>query len=205
MQKHNDDTIKTSGHIYLSLYSKGLCVRGELETEQRLQHIDPPQLFWLSQPFFSVLLGCSTGGLGAQPQLGHGFHSRVFPPTDLNFLSTGLYNNLTSTYFLRASHFTLNSTRRQSKLSHDIIDRTHLLFTQVHFPFWQLGRGQYATTVVELFNHSWWWIRVFTLLPNLSERNSATGVRTRLLRFRSPAYWHLRYYRHEVSTHWNLW
>ena len=36
--------------IYLSHFirndTKGLCVRGELETEQRLQHIDP-QLFWL--------------------------------------------------------------------------------------------------------------------------------------------------------------
>ena len=36
--------------IYLSDFirngTKGLCVRGELETEQRLQHIDP-QLFWL--------------------------------------------------------------------------------------------------------------------------------------------------------------
>ena len=57
----------TSGHsslekIYLSLYSKGLrkgyCVRGELETEQRLQHIDP-QLFRLQQRFFLVLLSCS--------------------------------------------------------------------------------------------------------------------------------------------------
>ena len=62
-----------------------------------------PQLFWLSQPFFAVLLGCSTGGLGAQPLLGHGSHSSIFTPTDLDFLSPGLYNDLTSTYFLRAS------------------------------------------------------------------------------------------------------
>ena len=27
----------------------------------------------------------------------------------------------------------------------DTFDRMHLLFTQVHFIFWQLGRGQYAT------------------------------------------------------------
>ena len=27
----------------------------------------------------------------------------------------------------------------------DIFDRMHLLFTQMHFFFWQLGRGQYAT------------------------------------------------------------
>ena len=31
--------------------------------------------------------------------------------------------------------------------SPDIFDRMHLLFTQVHFFFWQLGRGQYVTPV----------------------------------------------------------
>ena len=54
-------------------------------------------------------------GLGAQPLLGHGSHSSIFSPTDLNFLSPGLYNNLTPTYFLRASQFALNSTPRQSR------------------------------------------------------------------------------------------
>ena len=101
------------------------------------------QLFWLSQPFFPVLLGCSSGGLGPQPLLGHG--SSIFSPTDLNFLSPGLYNNLTPTYFLRASQFALSSTLRQSRLSPDIFDRMHLLFTQAHFFFWQLGRSQYVT------------------------------------------------------------
>ena len=60
MQKHNGDTIKTSGHffrkIYLSLYTKWLCVRGELETDQRLQHIDPP-----APPAKAVRLPCSPG------------------------------------------------------------------------------------------------------------------------------------------------
>ena len=45
MQKHiqhnKDERTQFFRKIYLSLYSKGLCVRGELETEQRLQHIDP--------------------------------------------------------------------------------------------------------------------------------------------------------------------
>ena len=68
-------------------------------------NISTPKLFWLSHPFFPVLLGCSTGGLRAQPQLGHGSHSSVSSPTDLNFLSPELHNNLTSTYFLRASQF----------------------------------------------------------------------------------------------------
>ena len=93
------------------------------------------------------LLNRGPGSLGAQPLLGHGSHSSIFSPTDLNFLSPGLYNNLTSTYFLRASQFALNSTPWQSMSPPDIFDRMHLLFTQVHFVFWQLGqvRGQYAT------------------------------------------------------------
>ena len=66
--------------IYLPLYSKGLrkgyCVRGELETEQRLHHIDPHSsgyssisfLFsWTSQP---VLLDFTTGGLVLTPRTG---------------------------------------------------------------------------------------------------------------------------------------
>ena len=106
-----------------------------------------PPLFWLSQPFFPVLLGCSTGDLGAQPLLGHGSNSSNFSPTDLNFLSPGSYNNLTPTYFLRASQFALNLTPRQSRSPPDIFDRMHLLFTLVHFFFWRLVRvgSQYAT------------------------------------------------------------
>ena len=61
------NTIKTSGHSSLEKYTshfieRVVCER-ELETEQRLQHIDP-QLFQQSQPFFPVLLGYSTRCLG---------------------------------------------------------------------------------------------------------------------------------------------
>ena len=37
------------------------------------------------------------------------------------------------------------STDKLIPCSHDIFDRMHLLFTQVHFFFWQLGWGQYVT------------------------------------------------------------
>ena len=117
MQKHND-AITTSGHSSLEKYTspllKGLCVRGSWRPNKDC-NILTPELFWLSQPFFPVLLGCSTGGLGAQPLLGHGSHSSIFSPTDLNFLSPGSYNNLTPTYFLRASQFALHSTPQQSR------------------------------------------------------------------------------------------
>ena len=103
MQKHiqhnKDKWTQFFRKIYLSLFLKGskvlrkvLSVRGELETEHNCKILTPPQLFWLQQHFFSVLLGCSTGDLGAPPLRGHGSHSNIFFPTDLNILSQGLYN-----------------------------------------------------------------------------------------------------------------
>ena len=83
-----------------------------------------PPLFWLSPPFFPVLLGCSTRGLGTQPMLGHGSHSSIFSPTDLNFLSPGLYNNLMPTYFLRASHFRTQFNPSTVKVAPDLISST---------------------------------------------------------------------------------
>ena len=50
MQKHNNDTIKTSGHSSLEKYTthfiqKGYCVRGELETEQNCNILNPKAPF----------------------------------------------------------------------------------------------------------------------------------------------------------------
>ena len=75
-----------------------------------------PPLFWLSQLFFPVLLGCSTGGL-----VGHGPHSSIFFLTHLTFLSPGLYNNLTSTYFLRASQFHTQFNPSTVKVTPDLL------------------------------------------------------------------------------------
>ena len=76
----------------------------------------------------------------------------TWTPTDLNFLSPGLYNNLSSTLLpasVTISHSIqpLKSQGRPS--SPDIFDRMPLLFTLVPFFFWQLGRvgGQYATYI----------------------------------------------------------
>ena len=157
MQKHiqhnKDERKQFFRKIYLSLLfervRKGYERYYLWEVSWRLNRTAtywlPPKLFWLQQHFFPVLLGCSTGCLGTQPLLGHGSHSSIFYPTHLNFLSPGLYNNLTSIYFLRASQFALNSNLQQSRLSPDIFNRMHLLVTQVHFFFSQLGRCQYVT------------------------------------------------------------
>ena len=111
MQKHiqhnKDERTQFIRKIYLSLYLKGFervtnCIIGErwVGDWTELQHVDPHSsghssnsfsYSWAAQP-------------GAKLLLGHGSYSNIFSPTDLNFLSPGLYNNLTPTYFLRASH-----------------------------------------------------------------------------------------------------
>ena len=66
---HIDVIIKTSEDffkkIYLSLYLKGLCVWEGVGDQTELQHIDPHS-YGYQRCIFLVLLGCSTGGPGAQ-------------------------------------------------------------------------------------------------------------------------------------------
>ena len=59
--------------------------------------------------------------MGTQPLLGYGSHSSIFSPTDLNFLSPGLYNNLTLTYFLRASQFRTRFNPSTVKVAPDLL------------------------------------------------------------------------------------
>ena len=72
----------------------------------------------------------------------------IWTLTNLNFLSPGLYNNLTPT-LLPASVTISHSVQPLDSQGYILIflDRMHLLFTQMHFLFWQLGQvgGQYAT------------------------------------------------------------
>ena len=108
--------IKTSGHSSLEKFTshfieRVVCER-ELETEQNC-NILSPQLFWLSQPFFSRFHGLLNRGAGCPASAGTWFSFQhllsnsleLWTPTDLKFLSPGLFNNLTSTYSLRASQF----------------------------------------------------------------------------------------------------
>ena len=77
----------------------------------------------------------------------------IWTPTDLNFLSPGLYNNLAST-LLPASVAISHSIQLLDSQGYILIflDRMHLLFTQLHFLFWQLGRvgGQYTTILMKI-------------------------------------------------------
>ena len=121
IQKHND-AITTSGHSSLEKYTSHFIER--VVCERWVGDWTKTATYWPSPTLLAItdFLSCSPwllnrgpGDLGAQPLLGHGSHSSIFPPTDLNFLSPGLYKNFTSTYFLWASQFALNSTPWQSR------------------------------------------------------------------------------------------
>ena len=82
-------TITTSGHSSLEKYTS--------------QHIDPHSS--AITVFLSRSPGLLNRGPGGPASAGTCSHSSIFSLTDLNFLSPGLYNNLTSTYFLGAWQF----------------------------------------------------------------------------------------------------
>ena len=77
-------------------------------------------------------------------------------PTDLNFLSPGLYNNLTSTYFLRASQFRTQFNPSTVKVISWYSGYTCYLHRCISY-FWQLGRvgGQYARWPTEQLLMDW--------------------------------------------------
>ena len=140
IQKHND-AITTSGHSPLEKYTshfirKGskvwrkvlLCERWVGDWTER-QHIDPHSSGYHS---LSFLFSWATQPGAWAPSLC--WDMVLIPASSLQLTQT----------FCAPSYIIvlrpLNSNRRQSRLSPDILDRMHLLFTQVHFLFWLLGR-----------------------------------------------------------------
>ena len=108
-----------SGHSSLEKYTshfieRVVCER-ELEDEQWLQHIDSPTL-WLSQPFFSVLLRCSTGAWG----LSLCWDMVLIPASSLQLIWTSCRWGYIIIWCPPTScechNFALNSTPQQSRL-----------------------------------------------------------------------------------------
>ena len=154
MQVHNDTIIKTSDivlrKIYLSLYLKGLCVRGSWEPDRTATYWPP--LYWPLPRFFPVLLGYSTGGLGPQPLSVLAFSTAsylqlVWSPTD--WISCAMSNIIDQRppSSCGRHNFALIQPVHGQGYNPDIPRPDHLLFTQMHFLFWQPGRvvGQYTT------------------------------------------------------------
>ena len=132
--------------IYLSLYLKGserfYCER-ELETEQNCNILTPTLM--AITVFLSRFPGLLNWGPGGPASLGHVPHSSIFSPTRLisnwlNFLCTELYNSSTPTFFLWASQIALIQPVHGQGYILIFLDQSHLLFTRVHFLFWQPGR-----------------------------------------------------------------
>ena len=133
MQKHiqhnKDERTQFFRKIYLSLYWKGSKgLRRVLLCERWVRDWTELQLLTPTLMAITAFLSRSTGllnrGPGGQPLLGHGSHSSIFSPTDLNFLSPGLYNTLTSTYFLWASQFRTQFNPSIVKVAPDLISST---------------------------------------------------------------------------------
>ena len=145
MQNHNDDTIKTSDtvlrKIYLSLYLRGLCVKG-VGDRTELQHIDLHSIghnrvsspfSWAAQPGawgpnlsgagflyrilspIRLISNCLIGGLRTL-LAGCWLSLTHLVSNSLNFLCTELHNSSTSTFFLWALQFCTHSTCPRSRL-----------------------------------------------------------------------------------------
>ena len=112
-----------------------------------LQHIDPHSS---GHNNISFLFSCAV-----QPGAhfaGYWFSLPHLISNWLNFLCTELYNSSTPTFFLWASQITLIQPVHGQGYILIFLDRMHLLFTQVHFLFWQPGQigGQYKTEITSL-------------------------------------------------------
>ena len=152
MQKHNDDTIKTSGHSSLKKYTshfirkglkglrKVLSVRGELETEQNCN------IWALNSSGYSSIsfLFSRAAQLGAWgPSLC--WDVVLIPASSLQLIWTSCHWGYiiiwcppTSCEHHICTHFNPSTVK---VIPWYIFDQMHLLFTQVHFLFWQLGWG----------------------------------------------------------------
>ena len=106
-----------------------------------LQHIDPATLMAIT--VFLSRSGLLNRGPRGPASLRHVPHSSIFSTTGL--ISNWL--NFLCTEFLRASQITLIQPVHCQGYILIFPYRMHLLFTQVHFLFWQLSRGQYVTHI----------------------------------------------------------
>ena len=145
MQKHNDDTIKTSGHSSLEKYTTHFTRKGCVwEVSWRLNRT---ATYWPptnSSGYNSISLPFSWA---AQPG--------AWGPSlcwDMVLIRTSflqlIWTSCRRGYIIiwrpptsceRHIHTQFNPST--VKVNPWIFDRVHLLFTQVHFLFWQLGRG----------------------------------------------------------------
>ena len=142
-------------------------MRGELETEQNCNILTPTPMAITAFPSCSPrLLNREPGGPAS---LGHDPHSSIFSLTPT--AQSGVLRAPSSRCWFSLQHlipnwlelpvhrvillFYAHSIQPVDSQGYplDTFDWMHLLFTQVHFLFWQLGRGQYATQELHSFRN----------------------------------------------------
>ena len=134
---------KYTSHTLFEMFAKGLCVRSELATEQIATYWPPPQ-FLLS---LAALLSRSaqSGILRAHsPLLGDGSLYSILSPTNWLQLTEpvygpGLYNCLTSTCFLWASHLHPIHSIHSKVIPWSLRPDAPFIYTGASL-IWQLGR-----------------------------------------------------------------
>ena len=126
------------------------CARGELEAEQNCNILIPTLMAITA--FLSRSPGLLNRGPEGPASAGTCSSFQHLFSNWLDFLSPGLYNNLTPT-LLPISH-PIQLVRGQRHIL-IFLDRMHLLFTSVLFVFWQLGwvGGQYTTQFYTCVDH----------------------------------------------------
>ena len=150
MQNHNNNTIKTSDtvllkNIPLTLFERVrkdcerfYCVRGELEAEQNCNILTPTLM--AITVFLSHCPGLLNRGPGGPASLGRGPNSSIFSNCLTSCLHPGyiIVRPSPSSCGRHKSH-SIQPVHGQGYIL-IFFDRMHLLFKQVHFLFWQLGR-----------------------------------------------------------------
>ena len=144
--QNNKDEWHSSLEKYTSHFIWKGCVWEGVGDRIELQHIDPYSsghnsvsfpFSWAAQP----------GAWVGEASLGHGSHSSIFSPTD--WTSCPLSYIIVQRPPSSCGHhnFALIQSVHGKGYILIFLDRMHLLFTLVHFLFWQPGqvRGPYTT------------------------------------------------------------
>ena len=148
MTNEHSSLEKYTFHTLFERVAKGLCVRGELETEQTAT-------YWPQVPLtIAALLSHSTGLLnrgswGPRPSAGSWFSlpqtatrtATAWFQLTRTVCGTGLYNCLTFTCFPWALQWHWIQPVHMSRLYLDVFDRMHL------FLDWRLGRRSICYTI----------------------------------------------------------
>ena len=129
--------------------TKAFTVRGVSWRSNRTATYWPPSLMAITA-FLSLSPGLLNRGPVGPASLGRGPHSSILSPTDLNptdWTSWAPSYKIVQRPPPSYGRHKLNSIQPVHGQGYILIflDRMHLLFTQVHFLFWELGWGQYVT------------------------------------------------------------